>query len=100
MTEEEAKTRWCPFGAGTDKPISAYVQTEHDRCIGSACMAWRREHARKDTRYIPVGEPLPEGWAETMGFPAYTEFRDGIECRMIISRAAWEHGYCGLAGKP
>lgn len=55
MTEEEAKTKWCPFsrvgiegrssvavnrasGDGTGGP---YDVVEETRCIASACMAWR-----------------------------------------------------------
>jgi hypothetical protein len=33
MTEDEAKTKWCPYKRG-----ELYDGT---RCIASACMAWR-----------------------------------------------------------
>lgn len=76
MTEEEAKTKWCPFAmaqmslrqVGTKNfvGVATYnrgeeVNTVHQNslCLGSRCMAWR-ERGDSDV----------------------------------------SHGYCGLAGKP
>jgi hypothetical protein len=56
MTEEEAKTKWCPYGAGVPTLVSIsggntmaenQTVTYHDgpkekaRCIAYQCMAWR-----------------------------------------------------------
>lgn len=55
-TEEEAKTKWCPFanvyvryqntGAAGNRGLDAgrdMQASEHKaRCIGSACMAWHK----------------------------------------------------------
>ena len=50
MTEEEAKTKWCPFsrsgivGDGVANRPQNFTNgaVDDDRsCIGSACMAWR-----------------------------------------------------------
>lgn len=55
MTEQEAKTRWCPFVRHADTGGSFNRGSEQDnavnagrsqgacpcRCIGSECMAWR-----------------------------------------------------------
>lgn len=52
MTEEEAKTKWCPMAKG-GRAVSAdefavLIEAAHkvrnaagNHCIGSACMAWR-----------------------------------------------------------
>lgn len=71
MTEEEAKTKWCPHvryvssrGEGINRwqsGMDAQYNPEHARCIGSACMAWRKIEGPRDYA---------------------------------------EHGFCGLAGKP
>ena len=100
MTEDEAKTKWCPFvrvamdwgeqddplhrfavGFNRDCLQKSYTSDEDDggyatcswdamRCIGSACMAWR-------WNLIPAY--LAGGTA------------DGLSDT---------RGYCGLAGKP
>ena len=35
MTEDEAKTKWCPH-AGDSR-----MNVRSENCLGSACMAWR-----------------------------------------------------------
>ena len=37
MTEEEAKTKWCPQCVSQTDGDAEYSQ----RCLGSGCMAWR-----------------------------------------------------------
>lgn len=86
MTEDEAKTKWCPqtrvaaagpvggsfwnrslddAGVETgENTTSAHVKLS--RCIGSACMAWRRWYF----------DPL------------------------VGQREGQDGGYCGLAGRP
>ena len=90
MTEEEAKTKWCPFARVAKRgilPGRSYNRWADDwspagavdgaKCIGSACMAWREGGAYTDKW---VGKNLA-GDAVIHG-------------KLHIT------GYCGLAGKP
>ena len=49
MTEDEAKAKWCPFGRiahvnGATANSRAHNDPDLAQdCIGSACMAWRRD---------------------------------------------------------
>ena len=81
MTEDEAKTKWCPFVryrlTGTDVAVNcddperphAFDEEIPFNCIASACMAWR-------------WKAFP-GAAASIGDPA---------------RSTTE-GHCGLAGR-
>jgi len=75
VTEDEAKTKWCPFARVGTSAYTGYPAVNRDveggarteeasRCVGSACMAWRLQNR------------------DSAGFPIPSE------------RA----GYCGLAG--
>ena len=92
MTEDEAKTKWCPFyqvatsGGDTSTFETDNRPPEHElrenvwhptgkvheqcRCIGSACMAWRWE-----MEYVTI------------------EGTNKFELSKV-------NGHCGLAGKP
>ena len=84
MIEDEAKTKWCPFGRvgsayGSTLNRSPFGTAASDSlCIGSACMAWR--------------------WGPDVdGIPAYrnTPIKDSP------GHSIYEPlGFCGLAGKP
>lgn len=44
MTEDEAKTKWCPAFRGNDHGTNRPNEIGGlGFCIGSACMAWREE---------------------------------------------------------
>lgn len=72
MTEENAKTKWCPI-LGLGGAI-LNIQEGQRECIGSACMMWRQTDLIQERRDSP----------------------DHAEKQL------WKQqiGYCGLAGKP
>lgn len=96
MTEEDAKTRWCPFSrvscsggpiegnhAANRRATGGSISPEY-LCIASACMAWR--WALVERTSDDSGQPV-ETWPDLMPFhPKGT----------LLTR----HGICGLAGKP
>lgn len=53
MTEEEAKTKWCPF-AHMFSSSGSFNRNQFDspmtRCIGSQCMVWRWDKASINER--------------------------------------------------
>ncbi len=88
MTEDEAKTKWCPFARERFEvhdlgqiAITALNRLDDEgceglsRCIGSECMAWR-------WRMVIETMPMP------IGRNAHLTDADGN----------WL-GHCGLAGK-
>jgi len=91
MTEDQAKTKWCPFiqfatisgkgiaGVGTNRNEASSGDAElNTKCIGSACMAWR--WVKTDTDY-EFGTADNEGKMKVLQSPIT------------------KYGYCGLAGK-
>lgn len=74
MTEDEAKTKWCPHVrlSGRDNRADG-AQPQAVTCIGSACMAWRA-----------IREEVSGTDADGFGYV----------------RSPVTGGYCGLAGKP
>jgi hypothetical protein len=85
MTEEDAKTKWCPFVRFIPETefsqfASNRAESEFNskqsaqaatRCLASACMAWRWYRTNIRNPDDPTGDMLP---------------------------STRTHGYCGLAG--
>lgn len=90
-TEEEARTKWCPFARsagvtdGGEIVVSnrdaesinkiGHAETLNPlscRCIASGCQAWRWDHKQIVGEFQPEHGGKPEN----------------------------RHGYCGLAGRP
>lgn len=105
MTEDEAKTKWCPFTRLTDGGreyfdnrgdkfggTSGKDGTDASRCIGSGCMAWRAAVETAETE----DDQTPEGGSWIKYGPAI---------RTLSDSPPWQRwtrvgGHCGLAGKP
>lgn len=130
MTEDEAKTKWCPYARSIgwidfrdgEKPATENRDTGGMPsacclCIGSKCMAWRiSERARPadiERKYIEWrdGEEKPStqfeelGWVLTdYGTEPADEEDDYIihweDYEWVTKAACPAKGYCGLAGKP
>ena len=79
MTEEEAKTKWCPMvrhyavGEGDHSSNRMDMST---RCLGSECMAWRWLTPPGTTVQVPTSSGLYQATTSP------------------------GNGYCGMAGKP
>lgn len=110
MTEEEAKTKWCPFARVL---VESDEARDHSRiasanrlevkgaggsdlgwraahCVGPACMAWR---PRKFRIVDPDGQKSFDLMSDGVP-PAGDVFR-----AQMTTKEVWV-GYCGLAGKP
>lgn len=81
MTEEEAKTKWCPQ---CDRGINVDGSWMF-RCIASECPAWRWSDDNLLTGYRSSTLDPPSG---------YEKREDGYLERLI------PEGHCGLGGKP
>jgi hypothetical protein len=90
MTEDEAKTKWCPMArvslphadeCGWQGPANRdpYKSSTYNgaNCIGSECMAWR--------------------WGERLESEREAYMR-GTDLRRTLQSTT--DGYCGLVGKP
>lgn len=112
MTEEDAKTKWCPFvrhsadgqatfNRGDTDPLNNIAGPgvkNHDawlcNCIASKCMAWR-DH----DRIVETGRKIPTSMsvAKPVGnwYCSYS-----VDEPVWVETAVERVGYCGLAGRP
>ena len=84
MTEEDAKTKWCPFARYTSPDDTGSANrwngyTFHDpngavtACIASKCMAWRWHVKSEIDKFLVStddGAPDPSGYCGLAGRPA------------------------------
>jgi hypothetical protein len=100
MTEDEARTKWCPMfrasiSVGPTDASEIVTNQDHNadhrlgRCLASGCMAWRHEFPSGETITLQSDSiPPGPGWGVAASGP------DGTTVWQQLS------GYCGLAGKP
>jgi len=114
-TEDEAKTKWCPFvryatSEEDENASNRWRRAPEDidsppqilnppacRCIGSACMAWRwAESATVREHKLGLAMPEGEGWRdEGLAWSSDAE-REWSRSFPRLNRS----GHCGLAGRP
>jgi hypothetical protein len=110
MTEEEAKTKWCPFVRHTRETDVCFASTNRGdirttaelnfKCLGSACMAWRWEDEAEEVATDRKCEVCKGSGVVVTGSG---ETAGGEECSACVGGYQTEPvqiGYCGLAGKP
>lgn len=86
MTEDEAKTKWCPHARVLLRTVSQYPAVNREPaappprstlCIASQCMAWRWR-----LEFTPP--PIPEPY--------------NVQVLSVTTGPSKTDGYCGLAG--
>lgn len=93
MTEDEAKTKWCPFARDSETAGNRSILTPDDirfPCIASACMAWRPDTRSRVWR-------LNKDGSKAYSFAA-ADARQFQDDREFAVEAPGAVGRCGMAG--
>lgn len=99
MTEEEAKTKWCPetmaAPATYDTDGMGVREWGPFLCRGSACMAWRWSEAKRTVAFL-------EAVQAHMQTQAKPNFNTAVQAVWSETGGKFERveGHCGLAGSP
>lgn len=110
MTEDEAKTKWCPYSV-VSRPILDTTRTwggyhprigaessnrgcdpEETRCIAAACMAWRQDISSRVWR-------LNSNGSKAYSFAAADPRQFENDAQFAVEPPG-ASGFCGLAGAP
>jgi hypothetical protein len=83
MTEDEAKTKWCPLAS------ESRFGRQDEQCLASGCMAWRRTFLSQKERSAFVGRQLQLGMSSNDAYSMLNHMEEDNPS-----------GYCGLAGAP
>ncbi len=118
MTEDEAKTKWCPHarslvtlnGENGAIAVCSGNRFEGDNvvvCLASACMAWRwlptSPHTVKNAKALADGGMKINAIKELRAAVACTlkEAKDIVEGQMDWpAEYASDQGFCGAFGRP
>jgi len=91
MTEQEAKTKWCPMVRHVKDQEGNFYTTNgcnssgFETCIASDCMMWRWQYQEEKREGHDGGKELLLKRGVQVGYDVYK-----LEAT----------GYCGLGGKP
>lgn len=108
MTEDEVKTKWCPYANRTTAKLSSYSVTlpskedihmdlrAYSTCLASECMAWRWSDmlGRRNVETGVIESVADAKPGDTIsGRGAGVGYTLGYEKSKV-------YGYCGMAVKP
>lgn len=106
MTEDEAKTKWCPFARPAAVAPHDCGEVRGNRnmdgavdtgalCIASQCMAWRWSDAKRTAAFLDAVQAHMKA-SSSPNFAKSTQAVYAERGREFEN----SEGYCGLAGRP
>jgi hypothetical protein len=99
MTEDEAKTKWCPMArqihsGEIDLPPHNRSRYGWEMCVASACMMWRQDRQTTENLIEAIKRYRTETGAGLFDAKTY------VENHPEYARSSDVGGFCGLAGHP
>ena len=107
MTEDEAKTKWCPMARsetwGKGSGISSANRMENGEwfgyCIGSACMMWRWTPLMADAAFLAAVKKAERDPHEKRTHAQAAAYVKDNRAEFGLPTKPFE-GHCGLAWRP